>query len=154
MLLPLREKPLVAAKEIVTFKVMVKWKGSYYVCPPAFQYFQKNNSLQAYQLNTLYHTDSNDPNQDYRKDGVIGSGFFHTFCDMDAAKEFARFLEWRIESIETKPYFMPWDAKIIVLEAIIPKGSLYYEGIYKRKTTVAKTYASNKVIYYDKKIDL
>lgn len=72
MLFTSRDRPLVAEKDIACFKVMVKWKGGYYVCPPAFQYFLDNNKLEKYQLNTLYRTDSTNPEQDYRKEGVIG----------------------------------------------------------------------------------
>jgi hypothetical protein len=47
---------------------MVKWRASFYVCPPAFQYFLKNDKLVEYKLNVLYTEESNDSQKDYRKD--------------------------------------------------------------------------------------
>jgi hypothetical protein len=45
-----------------------------------------------------------------------------------------------------KLYKIPDDAKLVILNAHIPKWSLYYQGIYKEIQS-ERTYASNKIIY-------
>ena len=47
MLITAQEKPNLALDDIKCFKVMVKWKNAFYVCPPAFQYFLQNNKLSS-----------------------------------------------------------------------------------------------------------
>lgn len=150
MLITDQEKPNLALDDIKCFKVMVKWKNAFYVCPPAFQYFLKNDKLVEYQLNTLYTEESNDSQKDYRKDWVIGEWFFHTFADIKSAIDFIDYLTERInnKNLTKKPelYQLPPDAELLILDAIIPKGSLYYEWSYKEVKS-EKTYASNKIIY-------
>jgi hypothetical protein len=68
MLVTNQKKPNLALNDIKCFKVMVKWRDSFYVCPPAFQYFLKNDKLVEYKLNVLYTEESNDSQKDYRKD--------------------------------------------------------------------------------------
>jgi hypothetical protein len=106
--------------------------------------------LVEYKLNVLYTEESNDSQKDYRKDWVIGEGFFHTFADIEPAKDFVVYLTQRINNKELtkKPelYKLPTNADLVILNAIIPKGSLYYEWPYKEVKS-EKTYASNKIIY-------
>ena len=150
MLITTQKKPNLALNDIKCFKVMVKWRDSFYVCPPAFQYFLQNDKLVEYKLNVLYTEESNDSQKDYRKDWVIGEGFFHTFADIESAKDFVVYLTQRINNKELtkKPehYKLPTNADLVILSAIIPKGSLYYEWPYKEVKS-EKTYASNKIIY-------
>lgn len=150
MLITDQEKPDLVLDDIKCFKVMVKWKNAFYVCPPAFQYFLKNNKLVEYQLNVLYSEESNDSQKDYRKDWVVGEWFFHTFADVKSAINFIDYLTQRInnKNLTKKPelYELPFDAELVILDAIIPKGSLYYEWPYKEVKS-QKTYASNKIIY-------
>ena len=91
--------------------------------------------LCEYKLNVLYSEKSNDSQKDYRKDWVIGEGFFHTFADIESAKDFVVYLTQRINNKELtkKPelYKLPTNANLVILNAIIPKGSLYYEWPYK-----------------------
>jgi hypothetical protein len=68
MLITDKKHPMIAARDIECFKVMVKWRDSFYVCPPAFQYFFQNDKLIEYKLNVLYSEESNNPEKDYRKD--------------------------------------------------------------------------------------
>ena len=142
--------PMIAKQDIKCFKVMVKWKNAFYVCPPAFQYYLQDDKLVEYQLNVLYSEKSNDSNKDYRKDWVIWEWFFHTFTDIELAKDFVDYLNQRINNkkLTKNPelYVLPLDAELIILDAIIPKGSLYYEWPYKEVKS-QKTYASNKIIY-------
>lgn len=145
-----RKYPIIAEHDIKCFKVMVKWNDKFFVCPPAFQYYLQNDKLVEYQLNVLYSEESNDSKKDYRKDWVIGEWFFHTFSDIKSSKDFVDFLTQRInnKNLTKKPelYELPPNAELIILDAIIPKGSLYYEWPYKEVKS-KKTYASNKVIY-------
>ena len=145
-----RKFPIVAKQDIKCFKVMVKWENAFYVCPPAFQYYLQNDKLVEYRLNVLYSEESNDSQKDYRKDWVIGEWFFHTFSDIESAKEFVDYLTQRInnKNLTKKPelYKLPSDAKLVILNAIIPNWSLYYEWPYKEVNS-QKTYASNKIIY-------
>lgn len=72
MLVTSRKNPLLALNDIECFKVMVKWKDAYFVCPPAFQYFLKNKiDLEPYYLNTRYQTEIVNPDRDYSIDGMI-----------------------------------------------------------------------------------
>lgn len=146
-----REFPMIAKYDINCFKVMVERNDKFYVCPPALQHFLNNNiELVGYELNTLYSERSNDPKKDYRKDWVIGEWFFHTFADIESAKDFVDYLIQRInnKNLTKKPelYKLPTDSKLIILNASIPKWSLYYEWNYKEIPS-EKTYASNKIIY-------
>lgn len=148
-----RKFPMIAEHDIKCFKVMVKWNDKFYVCPPALQYFLRNNiELVGYELNILYSGKSNDPKKDYRKGWTIGEWFFHTFTDIKAANDFVDYLTQRInnKNLTKKPelYQLPPDAKLIILDAIIPKDSLYYEWPYK-EVKFENTYASNKIIYLD-----
>lgn len=142
---------MVAEQDIKCFKVMVEQKDKFYVCPPALQYFLNNNiELIGYELNTLYSEKSNDSKKDYRKDWAIGEWFFHTFTNIDSAKDFVDYLTQRInnKNLTKKPelYKLPPDSKLVILNANIPKWSLYYEWNYKEIPN-EQTYASNKIIY-------
>ena len=81
---------------------------------------------------------------------LLVSLFFHTFADIESAKDFVVYLTQRINNKELtkKPelYKLPTNADLVILSAIIPKCSLYYEWPYK-EVKYEKTYASNKIIY-------
>ena len=146
-----RKFPMVAEHDIKCFKVIVEWNGKFYVCPPALQHFLNNNiELVWYELNTLYSEKSNDSRKDYRKDWVIGEWFFHTFADIESTKDFVNYLTQRInnKNLTKKPelYKLPDWSKLVILNANIPKWSLYYEWNYKEIPS-EETYASNKIIY-------
>ena len=151
MLITDRNSPLVAKQDINCFKVMVKWNGIFYVCPPAFLYYLQNDiKLVEYQLNTLYSEKSTDPKKDYRKDWAIGEWFFHTFSDIDSAKDFVNYLLQRINNkkLTKRPelYKLPPGAELVILSSTIPVGSLYYKWPYKEIRS-ENTYASNQIIY-------
>lgn len=152
MLITDRNSPMIAKNDIKCFKVMVALNGVFYVCPPAYQYFLQNNKLIEYRLNTLYSEKSNDSKKDYRKDGTIGEWFFHTFCDIESALDFINYLNKKLNNPESTKhpelYRIPDGAKLVILNALIPKWSLYYEWTYKEINS-EKTYASNKIIYGD-----
>ena len=150
MLITDRNSPMVAKHNIKCFKVMVELNGIFYVCPPAYQYFSQNDKLVEYHLNALYSEKSNDSNKDYRKNWVIGEWFFHTFCDIESALDFVDYLNKKLNNpTSTKHpelYKIPSESKLVILNALIPKWSLYYEWRYKEIQT-EKTYASNQIIY-------
>ncbi len=152
MLITDRKFPMIAKHNIKCFKVLVEFNDNFYVCPPAYQHFiQHNIQLIEYHLNTLYSEELNsNPKKDYRKDGMIGEWFFHTFCDIESALDFVNYMNKRLNNPESTKhpelYKIPNGARLIILNARIPEWSLYYEGIYKEINT-EKTYASNKVIY-------
>ena len=146
-----RKFPMIAKRDINCFKVMVERNDKFYVCPPVLQHFLNNNiELVGYELNTLYFERLNDSKKDYRKGWVIGEWFFHTFADIESAKDFVDYLTQRInnKSLTKRPelYKLPPDSKLVILNAIIPEGSLYYEWNYK-EIPREKTYASNRIIY-------
>ncbi len=150
MLVTDRDSPMIAKNDIDCFKVMVELNGIFYVCPPAYQYFLQNNKLVEYRLNTLYLEKSDDSKKDYRKDWTIGEWFFHTFCDIESALDFINYLNKKLNNpTSTKHpelYKIPSESKLVILNARIPKWSLYYEWRYKEIGT-EKTYASNQIIY-------
>lgn len=154
MLITERTTPLIADKEIKCFKVMLQWKTWYYWCPPAFQYFL-NNKIEPveYHLNELYETESTDPNKDYRVNWNIWIWFYHTFCDLESAQAFAQMINNKIRNPQNthhpELYTIPEWAKIVILNAHIPQGSLYYEWTYQweKNKICEKTYASNKIVY-------
>ena len=157
MLITDRKSPMIAEHDIKCFKVMVEFNGNFYVCPPAYQYFlQKNIPLVEYHMNTLYSEEANDSGKDYRKDGTIWEWFFHTFCDIESAVDFVNYMDKKLKNPESTKhpelYKIPEDARLTILNAHIPKWSLYYEGIYKEIKT-EKTYASNKIIYENNYVD-
>jgi len=104
-------------------------------------------------LNELYKTDSLDTNKDYRIDGEIWAGFYHTFCDLKSAQNFAKKINEKILNPNTSKhselYKIPEWAEIVILNAHIPQWALYYEWEYmwEKNKICEKTYASNKVIY-------
>ncbi len=147
MLITNRNKPLLAINDIVCFKVMVKRENAYFICPPAFQYFLANKiKLEPYYLNKTYETELTNPNADYRIDGVIWKWFYHTFCDITSAQKFVNYLTNKINNPDLELYQIPFDAELVILEALIPKFALYYQWRYKELEGM-KTYASNKVLY-------
>ena len=152
MLITDRESPMIAEHDIKCFKVLVEFNSNkFYVCPPAYQYFLQNNiPLIEYHLNTLYSEESNDFEKDYRKDGTIWEWFFHTFCDIESALDFVDYMDKKLSNPESTKYpelyKIPDGAKLVILNARIPKWSLYYEGVYKEIQS-ERTYASNKIIY-------
>ena len=154
MLITDRFTPILAKQDIKCFKVMVSWMEVFYVCPPAFQNFINNNiELEGYHLNTLYETESIDENKDYRINGEIWAGFFHTFCDIESAINFIEMINNKLEHPENTKhpelYILPEWAKLVIINARIPQWSLYYEWSYQwtKNQICEKTYASNKVIY-------
>ena len=151
MLLTDREYPILAEKDIKCFKVMVNWDNAFYVCPPALQSFLLNNiPLIRFELNILYETGNNDINKEYREGWLVWEWFYHTFCDIESAKDFFDYMLKKINNPELtkhpERYKIPHDSKFVILNAIIPKWSLYYEWNYKEIQN-EKTYASNKIIY-------
>lgn len=152
MLITNKKRPSIAKHDINCFKVMLMRNDFFYVCPPAFQYFLSNNiKLNKYRINKLYSTDSMDSNVDYRKDGMIWEWFLHTFCDLKSASNFVSFLQNRIDENKSiqknwRSYKIPVWSRLVILNAIIPKWSLYYKWNYK-EVAMEKTYASNKIIY-------
>lgn len=62
--------------------------------------------------------------------------------------DFVAFLEERIHRPDSQQYALPEDATLVLLDAIIPQGALYYEGRYQRKSVTVTSYASNKVCYF------
>ncbi len=147
MLITNRNKPLLAINNITCFKVMVKWKNAYFVCPPAFQYFLVNKiNLESYYLNKIYQTKITNPETDYRIDGVIWKWFYHTFCDITSAQKFVIYLTDKINNPDLELYQIPPGAELVILKAIIPKSALYYQWKYKELGGM-KTYASNKILY-------
>ena len=151
MLITDRKSPMIAEHDIKCFKVMVELNGNFYICPPAYRYFlQKNIPLIEYHLNTLYSEKSNNPKKDYRKGGTIWEWFFHTFCDIESALDFVNYMNKKLNNPESTKhpelYKIPDGARLTILNALIPKWSLYYEWRYK-EIQAEKTYASNQIIY-------
>ena len=150
MLITDNENPLLAKSDINCFKVMVNWDGGFYVCPPAFQYYLLNNELIRFTLGTVYETGSNDISKDYRKDWYIGEWFYHTFCDLESAKHFVNYMMKKLKNPESTKrselYKIPQESELVILNALIPKWSLYYKWNYKEIQN-ERTYASNKIIY-------
>lgn len=154
MLITDKSTPLIASTEIKCFKVMIQWRSWYYICPPAFQNFLNNKiELTEYHLNELYRTESTDPDKDYRINWVIWVWFFHTFCDFGSAQIFANKINDKLitpqVSHHPELYTIPQWAKIVILNAIIPENSLYYEWVYQweKNKICERTYASNQIIY-------
>ena len=151
MLITDRKSPMIAEHDIKCFKVMVELNGNFYVCPPAYQHFiQHHIPLIEYHLNTLYSEKSNNPEKDYRKDGTIWEWFFHTFCDIESALDFVNYINKKLNNPKSTKhpelYKIPDGARLTILNALIPKWSLYYEWRYK-EIQAEKTYASNQIIY-------
>jgi len=151
MLITNNNRPSIAKNNIKCFKVMVNRNDGFYVCPPAFQYYLLNNMpLIEFKLGIVYETESNDFDKDYRKDWYIGEWFFHTFYDIESAKDFVNYMVNKLENPQSTKrselYKIPNGSNLVILNAVIPKWSLYYEWNYKEIQN-EKTYASNKIIY-------
>lgn len=155
------KKPLIASRDISCFKVFLKIRRKYYVCPPGYNYFIQNKYLipkevfsriGPYQTGKIYRIDTSmDSEKDYRIDGEVGEGFFHTYCELEDARKFKDLLLEKSNS-NNDLYTIPRGSELVILNSIIPKGSLYYKGDYKQMSVMS--YASNVILYKEEVKDI
>lgn len=129
MIMPLQTTnylPFIAPHKFSAYKVMQKVEDYYLVCPPNDEW-----NRTRYKLNELYKSEP----VSYIILNEVGQGFFHTFLDLNKAKEY------RDKMIRDWP-----NRQFVILNVIIPKDASYYVGRYTRYPDML-TYASNMIIY-------
>ena len=126
MCLEIRRKNIkIAKKDIVCYKVLVN-RGDGYVTP--YQFFPMPLGY------TYKNSDTPKIIWDRGK-GWVHQGFFHTYIKLYDAKNDA---DWQYENCE--------EDDVIVVKAVIPKGSHYLSGV---NNDGEKSYASKMLVVTD-----
>lgn len=106
--------PRIAEEDIKCYKILAHERRHYYT--PYRDY--------TIEFNTLL-TDKADENiNEYFGYNIIESGYFHTYLDKEVALKTIKELNKKRKTKGKEPL------KLDVFEAIVPKDSLYYKGVY------------------------
>ncbi len=137
-------KPKIAEEDIVCYKFMQKGSKSFLFfgdrsyLSPVYPEKWKLNELHTSRLYCSYEDDLSWGVVSYN---VVVSHGLHTFKDFNGVVNYMKFMLPEMRS------------KYTICKAIIPKGSLYYEGVSQESVIPYIQYASNQLILTSAGVD-